>query len=112
MSLGVMTYGDISPRVGLYAVANFLAHAEPVLILERFAKVEQLPKNKGQVVKWRRFVPFAINTTALVEGVTPAPNQLQYEDVSTMVNQYGGWVSFSDVIVDTHEDPNLYLLAA
>ena len=107
MSFSPMTYGDISPRVGLYAVANFLAHAEPVLILERFAKVEQLPKNKGQIVKWRRFVPFAINTTALVEGVTPAPNQLQYEDVSTMVNQYGGWVSFSDAIVDTHEDPNL-----
>lgn len=107
MSFGTMTYGDISPRVGVYAVANFLAHAEPVLVLERFAKVEQLPKNKGQVVKWRRFVPFAINTTALVEGVTPAPNQLQYEDVTTMVNQYGGWVSFTDVIVDTHEDPNL-----
>lgn len=107
MSFSPMTYGDISPRVGLYAVANFLAHAEPVLVLERFAKVEQLPKNKGQIVKWRRFVPFAINTTALVEGVTPAPNQLQYEDVTTMVNQYGGWVSFSDVIVDTHEDPNL-----
>ena len=107
MSFGVTTYGDISPRVGLFAVANFLAHAEPVLILERFAKVEQLPKNKGQIIKWRRFVPFAINTTALVEGVTPAPNQLQYEDVSTMVNQYGGWVSFTDVIVDTHEDPNL-----
>ena len=64
MSFGVMTYGDISPRVGLYAVANFLAHAEPVLILERFAKVEQLPKNKGQVVKWRRFVPFAIRNTS------------------------------------------------
>lgn len=107
MSFSPMTYGDISPRVGLYAVANFLAHAEPVLVLERFAKVEQLPKNKGQIVKWRRFVPFAINTTALVEGVTPAPNQLQYEDVTTMVNQYGGWVSFSDVILDTHEDPNL-----
>lgn len=107
MSFGTMTYGDISPRVGLYAVANFLAHAEPVLVLERFAKVEQLPKNKGQVIKWRRFVPFAINTTALVEGVTPAPNQLQYEDVTTMVNQYGGWVSFTDVILDTHEDPNL-----
>lgn len=107
MSFGTMTYGDISPRVGLYAVANFLAHAEPVLVLERFAKVEQLPKNNGQVIKWRRFVPFAINTTALVEGVTPAPNQLQYEDVTTMVNQYGGWVSFTDVIIDTHEDPNL-----
>lgn len=106
-SFGVMTYGDISPRVGIYAVANFLEHAMPVLVLEKFARVEQLPKNKGQVVKWRRFVPFEINTNALVEGVTPAPNLLQYEDVSTVVSQYGGWVSFSDVILDTHEDPNL-----
>jgi N4-gp56 family major capsid protein len=69
--------------------------------------MESLPKNKGQMVKWRRFVPFEINTTALVEGVTPAPNQLQYEDVSSIVSQYGGWVPFTDVIVDTHEDPNL-----
>lgn len=107
MSFGLTTYGDISPRVGIYAVSNFLAHAEPVLILEKFAKVEQLPKNQGQLVVWRRFVPFEINTTALVEGVTPAPNQLQYEDVSTVVDQYGGWTSFSDVVLDTHEDPNL-----
>jgi len=55
MSFGPTTYGDISPRVGLFAVANFLAHAEPVLILERFAKVEQLPQNKGQIVKWSAF---------------------------------------------------------
>ena len=98
---------DISPRTAIYAVANFLEHAQPVLVLEKFARVEQLPKNKGQLVVWRRFVPFEINTTALVEGVTPAPNQMQYEDVSTMVDQYGGWVSFTDVIADTHEDPNL-----
>jgi N4-gp56 family major capsid protein len=104
---GITTYGDISPRVGIYAVANFLAHAEPVLVLEKFAKVEALPKNKGQVLKWRRFVPFEVNTTALVEGVTPAPNMLQYEDVTSIISQYGGWVSFTDVILDTHEDPNL-----
>lgn len=107
MSFGMTTYGDISPRVGIYAVANFLAHAGPIQILEKFAKVEPLPKNNGQIVKWRRFVPFEINTTALVEGVTPAPNQLQYEDVSTVISQYGAWVNFTDVILDTHEDPNL-----
>jgi N4-gp56 family major capsid protein len=106
-SFGINTYGDISPRVGMFAVANFLEHARPVLVLEKFARMESLPKNKGQMVKWRRFVPFEINTTALVEGVTPAPNQLQYEDVSSIVSQYGGWVPFTDVIVDTHEDPNL-----
>lgn len=107
MSFGMTTFGDISPRVGIYAVANFLEHAMPVLVLEKFAKVEPLPKNKGQVIKWRRFVPFEVNTTALVEGVTPAPNMLQYEDVTSVIDQYGSWVSFTDVIMDTHEDPNL-----
>lgn len=107
MSFGITTFGDISPRVGIYAVANFLMHALPVLVLEKFANVEPLPKNKGQIVKWRRFVPFEINTTALVEGVTPAPNQLQYEDVTAIVSQFGGWTAFTDVIMDTHEDPNL-----
>lgn len=107
MSFGMTTFGDISPRVGIYAVAQFLAHVEPVLVLEKFAKHEALPKNKGHLIVWRRFVPFEINTVALVEGVTPAPNQLQYEDVSTVISQYGGWVTFTDVIVDTHEDPNL-----
>lgn len=107
MSYAPMTYGDISPRVGLYAVANFLAHVEPVLVLEKFARHEALPKNKGHLIVWRRFVPFEINTTALVEGVTPAPNSMQYENVSTVISQYGGWVPFTDVLLDTHEDPNL-----
>lgn len=107
MSFGITTFGDISPRVGIYAVANFLEHAMPVLVLEKFARTETLPKNKGQIVRWRRFVPFEINVTALVEGVTPAPSMLQYEDVTSIVQQYGNWVSFTDVILDTHEDPNL-----
>lgn len=106
-SFGVTTFGDISPRVGIYAVANFLEHVQPVLTLEKFARIETLPKNKGQIVKWRRFVPFEINTTALVEGVTPAPNMLQYEDLTSVIAQYGAWVTFTDVIQDTHEDPNL-----
>lgn len=106
-SFGLTTFGDISPRVGIYAVARFLDHAAYVQVLERYAKIEPLPKNKGQVVKFRRFVPFEINTTALVEGVTPAPNMLQFEDVTAVVSQYGGWTTYTDVIADTHEDPVL-----
>lgn len=112
MSFGITTYGDISPRVGIYAVARFLRHATPVEVLARFGMNEPLPRNKGQIVKWRRFVPFAVNTEALVEGVTPAPNQVQFETITTQVSQYGSWVSFTDVIVDTHEDPVLQNISA
>ena len=103
----MLTYGDISPRVGLFAVANFLVHAQPVLVLERFASTQSVPKNKGQQIKWRRPIPFEVSTEKLVEGVTPSPQGLQYEDVSGIVSQYGSWIQFTDVIQDTHEDDNL-----
>ena len=111
-SFGVTTYGDLSPRVGTYAVANFLEHVQPALMLEKFARVEELPKNKGQVIKWRRFVPFAVNTSELVEGVTPAPDAFEFEDVTSVIKQYGAWTTFSDVVQDTHEDPVLRTLTA
>lgn len=107
MSFSPMNYGDIGARVGLYAVAQFLVHAQPSLILERFAMTQAVPKNTGQVLKWRRPVPFAVSTDALVEGVTPNPMGFQYEDVTGVIQQFGSWIPFTDVIVDTHEDENL-----
>ncbi len=102
-----MNYGDISPRVGIYAVAKFLAHAQPILVLEKFASSQPLPKNKSQTIKWRRAVPFDTSLVALTEGVTPAPQAMRFEDVTTTISQYGAWVGYTDVIQDTHEDPIL-----
>lgn len=107
MSFSPVNYGDIGARVGLYAVASFLAHAQPSLLLERFAMTQSVPKNTGQTIKWRRPVPFAVSTDALVEGVTPSPLGFQYEDVSGVLQQYGSWVAITDVVLDTHEDENL-----
>lgn len=107
MSFSPVNYGDIGARVGLFAVANFLIHAQPLLLLERFATTQPVPKNTGQVIKWRRPIPFAVSTDQLVEGVTPSPIGFQYEDVTGVLAQYGSWVALSDVVLDTHEDDNL-----
>lgn len=107
MSFSGVHYGDLSPRVGLFAVANFLAHAQPQLLLEKFAQVQAMPKNTGQVLKWRRLVPFDAAMEQLTEGVTPSPTGITYEDVSSVIAQYGSWVPFTDVLQDTHEDDNL-----
>jgi N4-gp56 family major capsid protein len=107
MSFSPVNYGDIGARVGLYAVAQFLIHAQPSLILERFAMTQAVPKNTGQVIKWRRPVPFAVSTDALVEGVTPNPQGFSYEDVTGVIQQFGSWIPFTDVVMDTHEDENL-----
>lgn len=107
MSFSGVQYGDISPRVGIFAVANFLSHAQPVLVLEKFAMFQAVPKNVGQILKWRRAVPFEVSMDQLTEGVTPPPQGLVYEDVTSTLAQYGSWIPFTDVIADTHEDNNL-----
>jgi N4-gp56 family major capsid protein len=104
-------YGDISPRVGVVAVAEMLAIAQSILVLEKMGKTYALPKNKGLILRWRRPVPFAVADTTLTEGVTPAPQILEYEDLEVQIAQYGAWVAFTDVIQDTHEDPNLKVMS-
>lgn len=107
MSFSGTQYGDISPRIGIFAVAKMLERAEPQLVLEKFAQVQAIPKNKGQTIKWRRPVPLDVSPSVLTEGVTPVPTIMEYEDVSSTISQYGGWIGFTDVIQDTHEDPVL-----
>jgi len=98
------TYGDVSPRVGIVAVAKMLARIEPILVLEKFALVTPLPRNKGETIKWRRIRPLAVSTTNLTEGVTPAASQLQYDDVTTAIGEFGGFIQITDKIQDLHED--------
>ena len=104
MSNAFVTYGDISPRVGIYAVGKLLERLEPKLILDKYGRVEALPKNRGEIIKWRRLRPLPINTVMLTEGVTPAPSQLVYEDLTTVIAQFGGWIQLTDKIMDLHED--------
>lgn len=100
-------YGDISQRTAAYAEKKMLEHAEPILILEKFATAKPLPRNTADNVKFRRPIPYAVSTTQLVEGVTPVPKQLQYEDVSVTLGQYGDVVEITDKVADLSEDPVL-----
>lgn len=102
-------YSDpgISPRTTVYAERQMLKHAEPVRVLDKFALVRPMPKNKGQVIKFRRPRVFDAATAPLQEGVTPTATQFSYEDVEGNLRQYGQVVEVTDVIEDTHEDPVL-----
>lgn len=105
--MAATTYGDISQRTAAYAESKMLEHAEPVFVLEKFADAKPLPKNTADNIKFRRPIPYAVSTTQLVEGVTPAPKQMQYEDVPVTLGQYGDLVEISDRVHDTSEDPVL-----
>jgi N4-gp56 family major capsid protein len=104
---GVAVTNELAPRTLMYAEAVMLKHAEPILILEKFAQAKPMPANKSQTIKFRRPVPLKPAMTPLVEGVTPDPQKMSYEDVETSLKQYGSWMGLTDVIADTHEDPIL-----
>lgn len=107
MSFSGVNYGDVGVRIGVFAAAQFLAHAQPRLKLEKYAALTTVPKNKGQVIKWRRQVPHDAAMDRLTEGVTPSPHGIVYEDVQAQLAQYGAWIPFTDVLIETHEDDNL-----
>ena len=115
----VTTYGDITPRQAGFSVANLLKRAMPYMMLERFGQAYPIPRNNTQTAKFRRYflenaggsnsgtggdfnVPLAL--TPLTEGVTPAGSKLDSRDYVVQLQQYGDFLSFTDVIEDTHED--------
>ena len=100
-------YGDISQRTAAYAEKTMLEHAEPILVLEKFAQTKPLPKNTADNIKFRRPIPYNVSTSQLVEGVTPVPKQMQYEDVPVAMGQYGDVIEISDRVADMSEDPVL-----
>ena len=120
----VTSYGDISPAVAAYSVVRMLKRAMPYLHLEKFGQTYPLPTNSTQTAKFRRYflsgaggsagtqsagsafyIPLA--TTPLVEGVTPTGSRLANQDYTVTLNQYGDFVTITDVVIDTHTDPVL-----
>lgn len=101
------TYGDISQRTAGYAAVDMLEHAEPVIVLGKFAKTKPVPRNKADNVKFRRPVPFSAATTPLQEGVTPTSQKMNYEDVTVTLKQYGVPIEITDKVADLSEDPVL-----
>jgi len=116
------TYGDISPAIAAYSVVRMLKRAMPYLQLERFGQTYPIPKNNTQTAKFRRYflsgatgsagtgsgdfyIPVA--TTPLVEGVTPTGSRLANQDYTATLQQYGDFVTITDVVMDTHTDPVL-----
>lgn len=107
MPTGTTKYGDINQRTAAWAATEMLAHAEPALVLSKMGMTKPMPKNKAETVKFRRPIPFAAVTDPVVEGVTPSPQKMQYEDVTATLKQYGRPIEITDKVVDMSEDPVL-----
>jgi N4-gp56 family major capsid protein len=101
------TYTNVAQRTNVFAATTFLEHAEPQEVFSKFGDVKPMPKNKSETISFRRSVPFPKLTTELAEGVTPTARQMQFEDVSATMQEWGDVVETTDRVRELSEDPVL-----
>lgn len=96
-----------------------LAHAIPVEVLALGVKMKKMPKNEGDNITYRRWLPFGATSTnqntqnrpvltaaahIITEGVTPTPDQITPVDVNVQIQQYACLYSYTDKAADLYED--------
>lgn len=105
-------------RIGILK-GEILAHADPKEVLGITGMQKKMPKNVGETVKFRRWLPFGgtdnrwvtganvagyANAHLTAEGVTPSADTLTAVDVSATLSQYSCLYALTDKVVDLYED--------
>ena len=99
--------GVIQPAIQTFYDRNLLDRAIPADIHGRFGQVRPIKTKSGNQIKFRRYEALAANTTALVEGVTPAGSSVTITDATATLAQYGDYLILTDMVDLTNQDPVL-----
>ncbi len=99
----------LSDEMKTYYSDYLIDNAEPNLVHDQFAQKQNIPKNGGKTIEFRKYDPLPTLTSAMEEGVTPKGQSLKVTTVNSEVKQYGGYVELSDLLVLTAIDNNLLM---
>ncbi len=86
---------------------ELIRNAEPLLVHDKFGQKRSIPRNGGKTIEFRRLNPFPKADKPLTEGVTPDGKKLDWSKLSATVNQYGDYVTVSDMLDLTAIDNNI-----
>lgn len=89
---------SLSPEMKTYYDMNLLDNAEPELVHDQFGQKRPIPKGKGKTIEFRKFSALPKAMTPITEGVTPDGNKLNVTTVTATVQQYGDYITQSDVL--------------
>jgi N4-gp56 family major capsid protein len=100
---------DLSPEMKTYYSDYLIDMAEPELVHDQFGQKHPVPKNGGKTIEFRKYSPLPAipDDMVLTEGVTPDGQNLDVTVVESTVEQYGGYVTLSDMLLLTAIDNNL-----
>jgi len=106
--MGVLTSTTIVPAaVSSWFDRKLLDRAVPYLQHGRVAQRRPLKSRSGNTIVFRKLTALALATTPLVEGTPPAGKQLAKSDITATIQQWGDYVTLSDLTQVTIEHPIL-----
>lgn len=89
---------NITPEMKTYYDRQMIRFAQPKLVHAQFGQSKPIPKGAGKTIEFRKFSPLPKALKPLSEGVTPKGNQLNVSTVESTVEQYGDYVTLSDML--------------
>lgn len=89
---------SLSAEMKDYYNTELIEIAGPVLAHTQFGKKQAIPKGNGKTIKWRKWSNFDKATTPLTEGVTPDGKKMNVTEINQTCDQYGDYVTITDVI--------------
>src|ERR1017187_8573152 len=93
--------------IQVYYDKEFLDRAKIELRHDFGAQVKNVPLNSGQVVRWTRFSPLAVQTSALSEATNPSETAMTATQVSATLLEYGAVTNVSSLFSMTQIDVDL-----
>lgn len=104
---GVSNSGTTSEQMKIFYDRVLIKNATPNLVHDQFGQKKPIPLHNGKTIEFRQLNPFPKTTTPLTEGVTPSGQNLEWGKVSATVEQYGDYVTTSDMLDMTAIDYNI-----
>lgn len=97
----------LSDEMKVYYSDYLIDNATPKLVHDQFGQKHPIPKNGGKTIEFRKYSPLPKLLTPLTEGVTPDGQSLTVTTIEATVDQYGGYVTISDMLQLTAIDNNM-----
>ena len=88
----------LSAEMKTFYDMTLIDEAQANLVHDQFGQKRPIPQGSGKTIEFRKFAPLAKATTPLTEGVTPDGKSLTVSTITSTVNQYGDYITQSDVL--------------
>jgi N4-gp56 family major capsid protein len=101
------TSNGMSVEMKTYYSDYLIDLAEPNLVHDQFGQKQPIPANGGKTIEFRKYDSLPKATTPLTEGVTPDGSSLNVTNIPATIDQYGDYVTISDLLKLTAIDNNV-----